>query len=118
MSAEQQVNLTDLEPIQLQEVKKQLDSVRLPFDMIYDPAATVAISQGDCSVGRSAHAHGTSSRRGGCSSSLGTRPLILPDGCDSKAISACRRTGTGSRTAGLSQSHKTAGPNKPTHQMD
>jgi hypothetical protein len=40
MSAEQQVNLTDLEPIQLQEVKKQLDSVRLPFDMIYDHVVT------------------------------------------------------------------------------
>lgn len=29
MAAEQQVNLTDLEPIQLQEVKKQLDQVSI-----------------------------------------------------------------------------------------
>lgn len=45
MSAEQQVNLTDLEPIQLQEVKKQLDSVRLPSRISRDfPALVESVS--------------------------------------------------------------------------
>jgi ABC-type sugar transport system substrate-binding protein len=46
MSAEQQVNLTDLEPIQLQEVKKQLDSVRAPPALlpVSDSAASAVVS--------------------------------------------------------------------------
>jgi hypothetical protein len=38
--AEQQVNLTDLDPMQLQEVKKQLDQASRAREGHYDPKLT------------------------------------------------------------------------------